>query len=156
MAINNGIADASIQQVKREMELRCRDVEVIYIGAGETELSLALAKRNPQLQVLPLNRECEKLSSGVTNKPRLVIIEDDGNEPEKLQPLLAALRDTVPGRLILWSSTLSMSNALSLGFRRLHGIPCLFVFDLSDYKRTPDWFNPDHFAHPDRWGLCVE
>jgi hypothetical protein len=27
----------------------------------------------------------------------------------------------------------------------------LYKFDINDYKKTPDWLNPDHWANPELW-----
>ena len=27
----------------------------------------------------------------------------------------------------------------------------LYLFDIDHYKRTPDWLNARHWAHPERW-----
>ena len=27
----------------------------------------------------------------------------------------------------------------------------LYRFDINDYKKTPDWFNADHWANPELW-----
>ena len=48
------------------------------------------------------------------------------------------------------------ARALSaLGFVRtggpLAGGDALYVFDIDRYKRTPDWLNSRHWAHPERW-----
>lgn len=150
-------ADTAIGYLRQQMVAWNSDEPVLFIGARESEVCNALVMDNPTLQVLPMNAAAEYLRNQEGNlQRRLVLIEDGGCDGEKLRPLLAKLRDTVGGRLILWSEKISLSEALALGFRRLNRTPYLFVFDLSDYKQKPDWFNPDHFAHPARWGLFVE
>lgn len=27
----------------------------------------------------------------------------------------------------------------------------IYGFDIASYKKTPDWLNPQHWAHPERW-----
>lgn len=72
--------------------------------------------------------------------------------------LLARLRDLYARRVILlvahdhcaWSGT----DLTALGFTRLHETPgagTLYGFDIATYKTTPDWLNPDYWAHPELW-----
>jgi hypothetical protein len=71
--------------------------------------------------------------------------------------LLAALRDRLAARSVLWldlaRAPLGENDLRGLGFR-LHahdGTQLLASFDLYDYKDQPDWLNPRHWAHPELW-----
>lgn len=71
--------------------------------------------------------------------------------------LLAALRDRIASHVLVWADAVRMpldeSALRGLGFR-LHardGDQLLCGFDLHDYKDRPDWLNPAHWAHPERW-----
>ncbi len=80
---------------------------------------------------------------------------------EQGRALLASLRDqyaeVVQVLLPLTTQTAwTLDEMLSLGFRSLKRYPSaedwrLFHFDLYDYKKTPDWFNPSNWANPERW-----
>lgn len=54
-------------------------------------------------------------------------------------------------------STWASADLLALGmvrqgsYREPAGVLHLYTFDLATYKVTPDWFNPKHWAHPERW-----
>lgn len=73
--------------------------------------------------------------------------------------LIAALRDLYAEEIYclaapdLWSAP----RMVALGMRPLGVYPqpakglALYHFDLYDYKRTPDWLNARHWAHPERW-----
>lgn len=81
--------------------------------------------------------------------------------------VLARLRDLHAVRLFVvvpvgeeWSgleSAWEMADFLAYGMRLLHsyeqdGKPIqMYKFDMADYKRTPDWLNARHWAHPERW-----
>ena len=87
-------------------------------------------------------------------------------EKDRAMVLLSRLRDLSSRYLALLVSigegagqisTWTSSDLLALGMvcrgsyhcqgRPLH----LYTFDLATYKFTPDWFNPKHWAHPERW-----
>jgi Family of unknown function (DUF6231) len=81
--------------------------------------------------------------------------------------VLARLRDLHAVRLFVvapvgeeWSgleSAWEMADFIAYGMRLLHsyeqdGKPMqMYKFDMADYKRTPDWLNAKHWAHPERW-----
>ncbi len=81
--------------------------------------------------------------------------------------VLARLRDLHAARLFVvvpvgeeWSelaSTWEMADFIAYGMRLLHNYEQhgkrmqMYKFDIGDYKRTPDWFNAKHWAHPERW-----
>jgi len=79
--------------------------------------------------------------------------------------LLGALRDLHAGILLVEicqergedSDDWALSEMLAYGFRRMvtlaepTGDVALYRFSLFDYKQTPDWLNPDSWAHPHRW-----
>lgn len=75
--------------------------------------------------------------------------------------LLAHLRDLHARRLLVLvhEGTASWDDAVLRGYglRALGSWPeaggarRLYEFDLYDYKATPDWLNPRHWAHPDLW-----
>ena len=81
--------------------------------------------------------------------------------------VLARLRDLHAARLFVvvpigesWpglASTWEMTDFIAYGMRLLHsyeqdGKPLqMHEFDIGDYKRTPDWLNAKHWAHPERW-----
>lgn len=81
----------------------------------------------------------------------LIVILDIDREVLSHKGLLAFVRDCASGRVLLFSESIVLAELLALGFRRFDNTQGLYVFDLFDYKKRPDWFNADHFAHPHRW-----
>lgn len=74
------------------------------------------------------------------------------------EALLALLRDRLAETLYCLAEPEQWPPArmLALGLRPLGTYPqgsgvALYHFDLYDYKRTPDWLNPRHWANPERW-----
>ena len=82
----------------------------------------------------------------------LIVVFDQNSDVLSHEGLLAYLRDCAGARVLLHCESDALSVLLAMGFRRLDGLPCWYVFDLFDYKKRPDWFNDEHFAHPHRWG----
>lgn len=81
----------------------------------------------------------------------LIVILDVDREVLSYNGLLAIVRDCASGSVLLCSESIVLAELLALGFRRFDDTQGLYVFDLFDYKKRPDWFNADHFAHPHRW-----
>lgn len=79
--------------------------------------------------------------------------------------LIARLRDLNAPRLFVvvpggrrepagtWEEADMIAYGLSLvGERERDGKPMkLYKFDIADYKKNPDWLNPDHWANPELW-----
>jgi hypothetical protein len=81
--------------------------------------------------------------------------------------VLARLRDLHAARLFVivpigeeWPEPVSaweMTDFIAYGMRLLHSYDQdgkrlqMYKFDIGDYKRTPDWLNAKHWAHPERW-----
>ena len=79
--------------------------------------------------------------------------------------LIARLRDVLAENLwVLVGPTaaespprLSATDLTALGLRRLasyeedRGTTHLFGFDISSYKKTPEWLSPENWANPERW-----
>nr|WP_282571371.1 DUF6231 family protein [Methylonatrum kenyense] len=72
--------------------------------------------------------------------------------------LLAGLRDLYARRILLrlapnpgeWNH----QRVMAFGFQRLFTLPepprtAFYGFDLGNYKVTPDWLNPKHWANPE-------
>ncbi|MEM7255780.1 MAG: DUF6231 family protein [Pseudomonadota bacterium] len=123
---------------------------VICIGHPESTLIADLAVDFPALRRIdwvPATTITPLCAQGAV----LVLLDDPGCDLPSFHLMLATLRDTAGARLIVTSNRLSLTGALALGFRRLRHTPGLYVFDLYDYKSRPEWFNAQHFAHPQRW-----
>lgn len=91
----------------------------------------------------------------------------EGLAPASAGRLIAALRDLHGRRLYLlvpmgtgWRGQISHWRATDLiayglresGRYEVEGKPVrLYRHDLYDYKQTPDWLNPRHWAHPELW-----
>lgn len=75
------------------------------------------------------------------------------------EQLLALLRDRVAETLYCLADAgqWPAHRMLALGLRPLGTYPrgsrgtALYHFDLFDYKRTPDWLTPRHWANPELW-----
>lgn len=80
--------------------------------------------------------------------------------------VLARLRDVLARRLWLMvtitgdakgKTPWSDAELSAFGFTLLNRLEengksaRLFGFDIASYKRTPDWLNPRHWAHPELW-----
>jgi hypothetical protein len=87
----------------------------------------------------------------------LVAATLEGLDAASAGALLAALRDRLAAHVLVWADAervpLDEPALRALGFR-IHardGAQLLCGFDLHDYKDRPDWLNPGHWAHPERW-----
>lgn len=87
-------------------------------------------------------------------------------ERREAMALLAHLRDCLGGRFSVlvpvgeWPGHVSHwqdQELLALGlvrkaiYPRDHGELRLYAYDIAEYKTTPEWFNADYWAHPERW-----
>jgi hypothetical protein len=100
---------------------------------------------------------------------RLAVVADTLEHMGKAQAqiLIARLRDLYcatlyalvpigadwPGLESHWEAT----ELVALGLQPVKRYPCegrslhLYRFDLHDYKHTPDWLSPRHWANPEMW-----
>lgn len=111
----------------------------------------SLQSRCPGLQHQTVKNFVSQYHTMAIERWPLIVVVDDQNEALALDGFLACIRDCAADRVLLWNDRASLSQLLALGFRRLEKTPDFFVFDLYDYKKRPDWFNADKFAHPHRW-----
>ena len=79
--------------------------------------------------------------------------------------LIARLRDVLVRRLCVVLSVADPirpaawtdADMTAFGFTHLERVQKantdyrIYGFDIASYKSTPDWLNPRHWAHPDRW-----
>lgn len=100
---------------------------------------------------------------------RLAVVADTLEHLDKgqAQILIARLRDIYCATLFVlvplgadrpelkshWEPT----ELVALGLQPVKSYPCegrplhLYRFDLRDYKHTPDWLSPRHWANPEMW-----
>ncbi len=72
---------------------------------------------------------------------------------------ITRLKNIYSGSLIIWpAESMPYQQAdwvpalMTLGFRVLkQGDAWGMKYDIADYKSVPDWLNPRHWAHPERW-----
>ena len=115
-----------------------------------SEESQQMLERFPGLQQCSVKNFVSQYRAAAVRWP-LIVVLDTNNEVLALDGFLACIRDSAADRVLLWNDRASLAALLALGFRRLEKTPDFFVFDLYDYKKRPDWFNADKFAHPHRW-----
>lgn len=94
----------------------------------------------------------------------LAIVDGEARVPDaEVTPLLGRLRDVYAGQVLVigparprpaWSRQVM----IGLGFRAFGATTDAagsrrpwYQFDIVDYKTTPDWLNPRHWAHPELW-----
>lgn len=109
--------------------------------------SLRLERGTPDPAAVPAGREPLVVVAGLLETMAAAAARE----------LLAALRDRQAQHTVLWvdleRSPLPEAELRALGFR-VHardGAQLLCGFDAYDYKDRPDWLNPSHWAHPERW-----
>lgn len=98
-----------------------------------------------------------------TKAAELAVVDGEAAVPEAdVMPLLGRLRDVYAGRVLVIGPgdrrpAWSRQTLIGLGFRgfgaSLDGTRRRpwYQFDIVDYKTTPDWLNPRHWAHPELW-----
>jgi hypothetical protein len=81
-----------------------------------------------------------------------VIIATEQWRPEVSQ-LLAGLRDrgNRPVVVYLDKRVDDRLKMIALGYRAVPGDEPVYLFDIHDYKQTPDWLNSRNWANPERW-----
>lgn len=93
-------------------------------------------------------------------RQRLALLADtlEHLPPSQGEALLALLRDRLAETLYCLADPAQWPAArmLALGLHPVGTYPgangaALYHFDLYDYKRTPDWLNPRHWANPGLW-----
>ena len=78
-------------------------------------------------------------------------------EPELLAAVVARLRDLSAREVYVLIPGADAPELRALGLRRLRtaagggGVWSLHHHSIRDYKRTPAWLSPRHWAHPERW-----
>ena len=66
----------------------------------------------------------------------LASLRDRGNRPVVVQ-----LDEAIDDRL----------KMIALGYRAAKDVEAVYLFDIHDYKETPDWLNARHWANPEMW-----
>lgn len=125
--------------------------DCLLLAPAGHPLHSALAAQAPSCRLLREISENTRVSLALLAGTLETLAADEARQ------LLATLRDRAARHSLLWvdlaCSPLSETELRALGFR-LHaqdGAQALFGFDLFDYKDRPDWLNPRHWAHPERW-----
>lgn len=81
-----------------------------------------------------------------------VLIRTEQWLPE-VSRLLASLRDrgNRPVVVHLDESLDDRMKMIALGYQSADGDETVYLFDIHDYKETPDWLNARHWANPEMW-----
>ena len=117
-----------------------------------------------------LTPRLDELDAALENTGRidLTFVADtlEHMDKEPALHLLARLRDLHGGHVVLLlplgnrpgqRSSWNDGELLAMGLLQLgryhgsDGDSALFVFDIDEYKTTPDWLNARFWAHPERW-----
>ncbi len=78
-------------------------------------------------------------------------------EPARLEAVIARLRDLRAREVYVLAAAADAPRLRALGLRRLQTAAAggraygLHRHRIRDYKRTPAWLSPRHWAHPERW-----
>ena len=80
----------------------------------------------------------------------VIRLEDWGPAASRL---LASLRDRAnrPVVVHLGETVDDRLKMIALGYRAAEGNDPVYVFDINDYKETPDWLSPRNWANPEMW-----
>lgn len=133
--------------------------ERLLLVSGDSALADALAPHSPihldGPNAWPRLADCPMAS--------LAIVDGEAAVPDAdVTPLLGRLRDVYAGRVLVigparqreaWSRHI----LIGLGFRGFGATRDgdrrrpWYQFDIIDYKVTPDWLSPRHWAHPELW-----
>ena len=132
-------------------------------------LACRLVRQSPQLQDSTTWQKIARFSDLTELEPDLrydaAIVSDIFEQlpHESVRALIARLRDVQTAALMLvvnaehaeryWSEQEFLS--LGLANRGLYRFQDktyrVYTFDINSYKQTPDWLNPNNWAHPERW-----
>lgn len=116
----------------------------------------------------PRQAQVERLaptSAALEGRPRyeFALLAPDGGRLERREggALIARLRDLQAARLAVivhfepggWQEADMRALGLSVDARYGEGPQALVLctYDVATYKRTPEWLNARHWAHPERW-----
>ena len=127
------------------------DLRALVLCDGLSEQLQRIKSRCPGLQHQTLKTFVSQYRQFAGARWPLVMVVDLSHEVLDQDGLLACIRDCAADRVLLWNEQALLADLLAMGFRRFEDTADTFVFDLYDYKKRPDWFNADNFAHPHRW-----
>jgi len=136
-----------------------REEDVLILAADQhlhvTEaFNIAYPSFNGCLDVLQLQQVSADLSVLHQKRWAVACVFEPHLENQELTRLLARLRDLHAERVF----HIDAKDSLALGFSKTR---CqivesdknyrVFEFNLSTYKRSPDWLNARHWANPELW-----
>ncbi len=129
---------------------------------GPMACDIVAAYRLPgQAQVEQLAPSCAALAG--RGRYDFALLAPAGGQLERREgtALIARLRDLQAARLAVivhlgpdgWQEAELRALGLSVDARDGKGPDALALctYDVATYKRTPEWLNPRHWAHPERW-----
>ena len=150
-------------QLAIEQWLRTRRPTSLLVFGDEATEDLAryAATHEPcRYTLLPLSTDSTTLSQLERADLAFVSPAIERMDKPAAMRLIAALRDRLAASLVVAARTatatpITATDFLALGLRRLSTCRlgtdelALYVFEIGDYKDTPDWLNSRHWAHPE-------
>lgn len=118
------------------------------------------AQAAPALTLLDAEAALERLPEQGRYDFALLVNVLDALPRRRAEQLLARLRDVHCSHFLVALPADTAWQANDLYAFGLHALPeasarcpalVLYGYDLYDYKKTPDWLNPDHWANPQLW-----
>ena len=149
-------------QLAIEQWLRARQpASLLVFGEEATEDLTRYAESHVRCRYVALPLDVDSTAVSQLERVDVAFVSpaiEQMDKPVALR-LIAALRDRLAASLIVAARTsavrMTATDFLALGLRRLstcrHGADeiTLHVFEIGDYKDTPDWLNSRHWAHPE-------
>ncbi|PWG63943.1 hypothetical protein DEM34_07040 [Spiribacter halobius] len=155
------MAEAELPTLQQRLTAMLADVrpERLLLVSDDDALAQVLGDHAPQrlagAEAWPRLGDCPAASLAIVDGEAAV-------PPADVTPLLGRLRDVYAGQVLVIGpasprEAWSRHTLIGLGFRGFgatldgnHRRPW-YQFDIVDYKVTPDWLSPRHWAHPELW-----
>lgn len=123
------------------------------------ETELVCAATAPEIAALLSAPAARRYDLGVTAGYLETVDQESGGiliarlRDVLVRRLCVVLSDADPAVPVAWTD----ADMTAFGLTRLERVKKanvdyrIYGFDIASYKSTPDWLNPRHWAHPERW-----
>ena len=156
--------DLRIRQELTRLAETSAPASVMVVCADGNGLTDEIRARLPQtpLTRLPTDTLVDHMPE-LTRHELVLVLDALGRlSREDATHLIASLRDLYSESLYVLlprdeAGDWTEQDLVALGLERVRsyagpaGTSHLFRFNLKDYKKTPDWLNPRHWANPEMW-----